>query len=130
MNQSIIVPDTNSILDALLERNSNTSFFERIDKGDVVFSVPNIVYFELEWVLRSVYKKSKAFIISFLKSLLIHPSIRTKNKEIMQKSLVLYEETASISFVDAMILAEALENNAVLQTQDKKLKKIYQRFSS
>lgn len=124
--------DTNSLLDILLARTGKSdseNIIIQAQKGIVEVHIPHVVFFEIEWVLRSVYKKERSYIIDFLSSLLAIDALLTENKTLLIQSLQLYEKYSSIGLVDALLLAQTLDSHSTLISQDKKLLSLFKTLS-
>ncbi|MBI5614459.1 PIN domain-containing protein [Candidatus Gottesmanbacteria bacterium] len=124
--------DTNSLLDILLLRKGKSeseTIITQAQKDLVDVHIPNIVFFEIEWVLRSVYKRERTYIADFLSSLLAIDGLLTENKTLLIQSLRLYSKHSTIGLVDALLVAQALACNSSLITRDKKLLSLYKTLS-
>lgn len=92
------------------------------DKSDLCTSV--IVFFELFWVFSSFYQKPKLEVVAILKSVLSLRFIHIDQREILEKTLLLYE-VHNIEFEDCYNLVFAMENEVEnFKTFDKKLLKV------
>lgn len=126
----IVAVDTNVLLDYRLKRkptfNRVQLLMEDCLNSKLQIFIPNIVFPELEWVLRSFYKQPKELIIKFLESLLALEGILTENKSAMQNALSIFSQS-NLTFTDSIILIE-IENFGPDEflTFDETLKKIYQ----
>ena len=127
-----VAVDTNALLDYCLKRQPG---FEKtkqliracLDKKIMIF-VPDIVFPEVEWVLRSFYKQSKDFISNFLEELLVLEGVILENKLDMEQALNIFKHS-NIKFTDSIILAQIqrIKPDAFL-TFDEDLKKAYQGY--
>lgn len=130
MTKTVAV-DTNVLLDYRLKRkptfNKVRLLIEDCLKGKIQIFIPNIVFPELEWVLRSFYKQPEELIIRFLESLLALEGVLTENKAAIQNALNIFSQS-NLTFTDAIILIE-VENFGPDEflTFDENLKKIYQK---
>jgi len=124
----IIVVDTSSILDALLDRTIHPEFrvlVERAKEGSIKIIIPEIVLFELTWVLQAYYKKDKQFILSLLRSFAHHTTIFLEQKNLFLQALQFFSDH-DISLEDARICAVVLESKGLgLVTSDKKLQRVW-----
>lgn len=123
-----IALDTNSILDAFLDRSSDTltrSLFHEAKAGKTSLFIPQIVFFELAWVLKSFYKKEKTYIIGLFRSLLTIKTLETSDTSLLMKAIDCFEQN-TISFTDAYILQE-IQMRQIDQflTHDKKLIQLF-----
>ena len=122
------------MLDYRLKRNPGfnevQSLIENCLSGKIQIFIPNIVFPELEWVLKSFFKQPKELIIKFLESILALDGVLAENKSAMQNALSIFSQS-NLTFTDSIILIE-IENFSPDEflTFDEDLKKIYQRQSS
>lgn len=105
----IIAIDTNVLLDFKLKRHPRFRevkklFADCVNEKIQIF-IPQIVFPEIEWVLRSVYKESKEKIIDFFEELLELNGIMLENKPEMQHAVNIFRY-ANIKFTDSMIAAQ------------------------
>lgn len=125
-----VAVDTNVLLDFLFKREPGflkvSKLFDSCKTGKLKIFVPDIVFPELEWVVRSFYKQPKAFIIDFIETLLVLEGIVTEDKNSLQQSINLFREL-NIKFTDAIILTqvEKFQPDEFL-TFDEDLQEIYQ----
>lgn len=105
----IIAIDTNVLLDFLLKRhprfNEAKELFDDCVNKKIEIFIPQVVFPEIEWVLRSYYKESKEKVVSFLGELLAMDGIILENKPEIQKAVSIYKY-ANIKFTDSIIAAE------------------------
>lgn len=127
--------DTNAILNYRLERKpyfqKAKELFELCLEGKQEVFIPNAVFLECEWVLRSYYKQTKDQIIKFFQELLLLDNVVIKDKKEIELALNLYKNSSGVSFTDCVILnqIQGFEPDEFL-TFDEDLKKIYQQESS
>lgn len=105
----IVAVDTNTLLDYCLKRQPGFKeiqqlFEDCLNKKSKIF-IPDIVFPEVEWVLRSFYKQPKDFIISFLEELLLLEGTIAENKLDIQIALNIFKHS-NITFTDSIILAQ------------------------
>lgn len=108
MTKTVAV-DTNALLDYCLKRQPGFKKIQQLirsclNKKSKIF-IPDIVFPEVEWVLRSYYKQSKDFIIDFLGELLLLEEANAENKLDLEIALNIFKST-NIKFTDAIILAQ------------------------
>ncbi len=105
----IIAIDTNVLLDFLLKRhprfNEVKELFDDCVNKKIEIFIPQVVFPEIEWVLRSHYKESKEKIVGFLDELLGLDGIILENKSDIQEAVNIYKY-ANIKFTDSIIAAE------------------------
>lgn len=104
-----IAVDTNVLIDFRLERKpnfpqANRIFQDCVDGKSLIF-IPQIVFPEIEWVLRSYYKVKKDRITDFFADLLALEGVVMANKSLIEQALLLFSKT-NIKFTDAIILTE------------------------
>lgn len=127
----IVAVDTNVLLDYRLKRNPGFNkvlpLLEDCLNGKTQIFIPDLVFPELEWVLRSFYKQSKELIVEFLESILALEGVLAENKSAIQNALSIFIQS-NLTFTDSIILVE-VENFKPDEflTFDENLKKIYQR---
>jgi len=127
----MIFVDTNYFLRYLLRDNEKqyliaSKLIEEAALGTKELFTSTIVFFELQWVLGSVYNKQKANIVPILKSILASlPFIRIEERSLLEESLGLYEEE-SVSLADCYNLLVARDQKVeTFATFDQKLLKLY-----
>lgn len=91
-------------------------------QGKIAIFIPQIVIFEIIFVLSKVYKFPKTKAVNALKSLLIANYLSVENRKIFLAAVKVWQET-NIDLVDAFLLTLAKETKSPLLTFDKKLKK-------
>ena len=104
-----VAVDTNVLLDYCLKRQAGFGKTQQLiedclNKKSKIF-VPDIVFPEVEWVLRSFYKQHKDFIINFLEELLILEGTVVENKLDFEMALNIFKHF-NIKFTDSIILAQ------------------------
>ena len=124
-----IALDTNVLLDYRLKRqpgfNKTESLIADCLSKKLQIFIPQIVFAELEWVLRSYYKQAKESIIEFLEELLALDGVIVKDKAQVEQTLVLFKKE-NIKFTDATIFIQVKEFGPdEFLTFDEDLKKIY-----
>lgn len=129
-----VAVDTNVLLDYRLKRqpgfNKSEKLINNCLSGEIQIFIPNIVFPELEWVLRSYYKEPKEKIVEFLEELLDLEGVIMREKVEVVQALLLFEQT-NIKLTDAIILIQ-IQNFGPDEflTFDENLKKIYHEESS
>lgn len=121
--------DTNALLDYCLKRQpgfkkARQLIKDCLNKKSKIF-IPDIVFPEVEWVLRSYYKQSKDFIVTFFEELLLLEGTSSGNKLDLEIALNIFKRT-NIKLTDAIILAQMyrIKPDEFL-TSDEDLQKIY-----
>ncbi|NTU46093.1 type II toxin-antitoxin system VapC family toxin [Candidatus Roizmanbacteria bacterium] len=120
-----IIIDTNVILRFLLndvpeQKIICETLFKKAKNSECIIIIPQIVIFELHFILDKYYHINKEKIVETIKSLISTPYIEVESREVFLSTLTLYE-TASTSFVDCFLLNNAETQEAELFTFDKKL---------
>lgn len=126
MKQMIV--DTNAFLRFLLDdipeqKKTVERLLKQAEKSEVVLLVPQIVVFELQFILDKYYHFDKDKIIESLSSLIVADFLSVESKKVFIAALKLYT-TENISFVDCFLIAKAQAEDAEIFTFDQKLKKI------
>lgn len=122
------VVDTNAFLRLLLndipqQARQVEHLIRQAKKEEVKIIVPQIVIFEIEFVLRGYYNFEKQEIIEKLKVLLSSSYFAIESLSVFQEAINLYEEN-NISLTDCFLIAKAEAEKADLFTFDQKLKKL------
>jgi|SRR3989344_5540733 len=126
-----VAVDTNVLLAFQKERalgfNEIKQLFKDCLDGKLQIFIPQIVFPELEWVLRSFYKDSKEKIVEFFEELLDMEGVIVKDKTEIKQALVIFKQT-NIKFADAIIFiqVQGFQPSEFL-TFDEDLKKLYQK---
>lgn len=125
--KSIIV-DTNAFLRFFLDdipeqKGKVKQLFHKAKQKEVILIVPQIIIFEIDFILEKIYDFPKEDIIDKLQSLITTQYLLVESRNIFNKSLLLYEKE-NISFVDSFLLAKSVLEDAELFTFDQKLQKL------
>lgn len=124
--------DTNVLLDFKLKRharfNQVKKLFEDCVNGKIQIFIPQVVFPEIEWVLRSFYKQPKEEIIIFFEELLNLGGVKLENKTEIQQAVNIFK-FANIKFTDSIIAAQLqrIKPDEFL-TFDEDLQKFYQSY--
>ncbi len=121
----IFIVDTNVFLRYLLKDNlplynEAETLFTKARKTKVKLLVPTIVIFEVDFVLKSVYKFTKDEIIQSIESLLTSKYLSIDEVTIFNPAITLYKNSSN-SFVDCFLVAKAHSQGIKLFTFDKKI---------
>lgn len=124
----VIIVDTNGFLRFILndipaQRAVIEKFLQEAKKSKIIIHIPQIVIFEIQFILDKYYHFDKVEIIKRLYSLVSANYLDVQSRNVFLSALPLYEKH-SISFADSFLLATAEENDVELFTFDKKLKKL------
>lgn len=128
----IVAIDTNVLLDFKLKRhprfNQVKKIFEDCVNGKIQIFIPQVVFPEIEWVLRSFYKQPKEDMIKFFEELLSLEAMTLENKPEMQQAVNIFK-FANIKFTDSVIAAQMqrIKPDEFL-TFDEDLQKFYQNY--
>ena len=122
-----IIVDTNVFLRFLLEdipsqKKEAENLFRKAQKGSIEIIVPQIIIFEIEFILRKYYKFPVAVISSKIKSLLNAEFFQISERTLFLKSLEIHQ-SKNISFVDSFLISFAELEDLELFSFDKKLLK-------
>ena len=126
MNQYLL--DTNYILRYLLndipkQADIAENYFQKAKDGRISIAVSLFASIECIFILTKVYGFEKNKIVKELSSFAKLPYLDIEKRELIIKSLSLYQKT-NLGFVDILFLLEAITNNKKLLTFDKKLSKM------
>ena len=102
--------DTNVVLRLLLnddpdQRRRAALAMAQAKKSDITVTVTLTVVLELEWVLRSSAKMSKAQILSIFNLLLASYDIEIDNEKVLEQALHIYDGSAA-DFAECLFLAQ------------------------
>lgn len=127
-----VIVDTNAFLRLLLndiphQADRVEHLIRQAKKEEIKIIVPQIVLFEIDFILRKYYKFEKQEVIGKLKSLLSANYFVIESVNIFQNALILYKEN-NVSLADCFLVSTAEAEGADLFTFDQKLKKL-QRIS-
>lgn len=123
--------DTNYFLrfflkDNLSQNKEAKELFLKADKDQINLISSTVVFFEIYWVLRSVYKKDVSIVFKVLYATLQLP-VTFEEKDILLESLLRFKETR-LGLVDSYHLAFTNYHNINnLKTFDKKLLKEFEK---
>ncbi len=85
--------------------------------------VPQIIIFEIAFVLEKYYHFSRLEIVDKLKSILAVSYLKIQNRETFKRSIELFS-TQNVSIADCFLICFAKEKEADIFTFDQKLKKL------
>jgi predicted nucleic-acid-binding protein len=94
--------------------------FDKAKKAQVKLLVPNIVIFEIAFVLKSVYKETKEEVIQKIESLIASRYLFIDDAPTLRQAITLYKNSSN-SFVDCFLIAKSQAEGYKLFTFDKKL---------
>ena len=119
--------DTNLIVRYLVQDNEKHAkaagrLFDACDRGDVLIVVLPVVVAECVFVLESFYEHPRADIASALARLISSPGVKIRELAIHLEALNRYKRTR-IHFVDCLIAATAVAENAPVATFDQDFRK-------
>lgn len=126
----MIFVDTNYFLRFLIEDNKEQlqtaeKLFLNGAKGNLVLTTSTVVIFEIYWVLKTYYQKSKIEIVKILQKVLKMNFIKTDERNVLIQALNLYKDN-NLSLEDCYNLRWAKENNIEsFKTFDTKLAKAF-----
>ncbi|MHB8574122.1 MAG: PIN domain-containing protein [Dehalococcoidia bacterium] len=81
--------------------------FRRVAADELSLTLEDTVIAEVVWVLTTVYKRPRFYIMTRLLELLDFPAMINTDKDAVEQALFLYG-TRNLSFVDALIAAKTL----------------------
>lgn len=123
--------DTNYFLRFLLQDDDKLfqeakQLFLEGARGDKELITSTIVFFEIYWVLKSYYEKSKTDVIPLLRKLLTLSFIELEERETLYYTLIFFEKT-NYDMEDCYNLAFAKEKNLKeFKTFDRPFAKYFQ----
>lgn len=125
---NLLVLDANPFLRLLLndipqQVKEFEKLIEQSKASEVSLCVPQIVIFELNFILEKYYNFQKPDIIKRLTSIVQAPYLQIQDQDIFTNALKIYEEN-NISLADSFIVAYSNEKEGGVFTFDKKLKKL------
>lgn len=120
--------DTNCVLRYLLKDIPSQSqqirdYFVMAKEEKIKLFIPLLVFIELDFALINLYQFTKNEVVQRLVSLLNFPFLTIEKRDILLKSLILYNQV-SLELVDIVLFFEAKLSGRELLTFDKKLKKL------
>ena len=123
-----IIADTNSFLRLLIDDipQQKKAFTKLLKKGkdrEILIFVPQIIVFEIEYILRKYYQVPKDKIIEKLQTIVTMYFLEIEDRQSFIMALDFYLKH-SISFADCFILARSKIEEYELFTFDKKLSKL------
>lgn len=123
-----VVIDTNAFLRLLLndipqQADRVEHLIRQAKRKEVRIIVPQIVLFEIDFILRKYYSFEKQEVIDKLKSLISASYFEIDSIDIFQNALIFYKEN-SVSFADCFLISKAKTEKADLFTFDQKIKKL------
>lgn len=124
----LFVIDANAFLRLLLndipeQVKEIEKLIARAKKSNIALFVPQIVIFELNFILEKYYHLPKKDIIDKLRSIVQAYYLQVQDRAIFTRALKLYTEQ-NISLADCFTLAYTQEKEGELFTFDKTLKKL------
>ncbi len=125
---SKIIIDINVFLRFLLndipaQRDTFEKLLQKAKKSELTLIVPQIIIFEILFILEKYYHVDKLEIIEKLKAIVSSKYLQIEEREVLLSALGTFSHE-NISFVDCFLLAKAKKERAELITFDQKLKKL------
>ncbi|HBL51733.1 MAG: hypothetical protein A3D24_04850 [Candidatus Blackburnbacteria bacterium RIFCSPHIGHO2_02_FULL_39_13] len=122
--KSVII-DTNGFLRLFLDdipkqADEIEKLLKKAEKGKVRILVPQIILFEINYILEKYYLLQKQEIIEKLEAVIATPHVTLESREVFSEAIGIYGVN-NISFVDSFLLARTKLENVKLFTFDKKL---------
>jgi len=123
-----IITDTNGFLRFFLndipqQKVAFENLLKQAKKSRVKVIVPQIVVFELNFILGKYYNFSKKAIVDKLKTITGSPYLSVWDRDAFSDAFNLYEKQ-NISLVDCFLIALSKREDADIFTFDKNLKKL------
>lgn len=122
------LPDTNVFLRFLLNDIPNQSgkareLFKKAKEGKIELYTPQIIVFEIQFILEKYYSFTKKEIIEKLETIVSTDYLKVQDGEGFIKALDIFK-ALNISFVDSFLLALVDLKKLVIFSFDKKLEKL------
>lgn len=132
MSKVKTILDTNSLVRLIIDdipaqANQTQAVLTKAKTGTIKVLVPQIVIFELHFVLTKLYHLPKDEVITKLKALISTKYINIESRQTFLNTIRAYETTNQLSLVDCFLLAISSKTNSKLFTFDQKLKKAAQK---
>ncbi len=123
-----VIIDTNALLrfilnDIPVQKQAVEKLIQKAKKGQLSLLIPQIIIFELHFILDKYYNVMKEDIITTLHTLVSTKYIQIESRDLFLKALTQYK-TSTISFVDCFVYIKAQSEDAELFTFYKKLKNL------
>ncbi|OGH10449.1 MAG: hypothetical protein A2857_00035 [Candidatus Levybacteria bacterium RIFCSPHIGHO2_01_FULL_36_15] len=120
-----VILDTNGFLRLLLNDNPEQAdkvenLIKKAEAGQVNILVPQIIIFEINFILEKYYLLEKEEILEKLKSLASASYFVVESRDIFIRAFSLYKQN-NVSLVDCFLVAKAFLEKAKLFTFDQKL---------
>lgn len=120
--------DANAFLRFLLndipkQKKEFEQLLNKAKKSEVELIVPQIIIFEINFVLKKFYNFSKEEITDKLQSIVKAPYLKVQDREILLNAIKLYSKN-NLSLTDCFLYAKAREEESNIFTFDKNLQKI------
>ena len=124
-----IIADTNVYLRFVLGDNPKQklafkNLVQRAKKSEIIILVPQIVLFEIYFVLEKYYQFPKEKIIQILKPIITAPYLELQDKTSFNNAIQMFDENNKVSFVDCFLVSKAKTEEAEFFTFDKRLEKL------
>src|SRR3989344_7648773 len=122
-----VLVDTNVFIRFLLndipaQVEKAEELFYKAKKGIIEIIIPEIVIFEIEFILSKYYGLPKTSIVEKINSILSQEYFTVEYKNVFLKSIAIYQKE-KLSLVDCFLLAKANIEELELFTFDKKIKR-------
>lgn len=123
-----VIADTNAFLrwllgDILKQKSAFENILQQAKDKKINLLVPQIIIFEIDFILKDYYQVPKEEIIEKLQTLVSVNYIDIEDREVFITALAYYKKE-NISLVDLFLLAKSRIEKTELFTFDKKLKKL------
>lgn|SRR3989338_6957366 len=120
--------DTNIILRYLLNDNKKLfiqakKYFEQAKKKEIELVIIPEVFFEIDYVLRGVYKTSKQEICRIISKILLTPYLKLDQRNTLSDAVKIYAKT-NIDLFDIYLFLTARNQNAKVISFDRDFNKL------
>lgn len=126
-----VIVDTNIVLRYFLRDEPKLyeealGIFRAAEAGEYTIYFDELVVAEVVWVMTSYYKRDKYKVTDALIELVSQEFVENVRKSAVLRALQAYQEY-SLSYIDCWLLIVAEEGGFSLETQDKKLLRVFRK---
>lgn len=123
-----VIVDTNAFLrfflnDIQKQKKAFESALHKAKRNELILVVPQIILFEIDFILTKYYRFSKGEVIERLESVISTSYLQVQDQGVFRNAIDLYAKH-NIAFVDCFLLSKAKLEEAELFTFDQKLEKL------
>jgi predicted nucleic acid-binding protein len=123
------VIDTNALLRLFLndipeQKEQIENLIKKAKNQEVILYVPQIVLFELSFVLDKYYNIERMEIVKLLQAMSSSDYLKVEDADIFIESLSLFDSIPTLSLRECFLVTFAKDKDANVFTLDKKMKKV------